>query len=65
MDNNILTNIMINLLDRITYNSILLNNKHRKKYVKLNTTPKFFDLPIIVLSVFSASFNSLNVINSN
>ena len=65
MDNNIWTNPIINLLERIKYNSVLLYNKHRRKYVKLNTTSKFFDLPIIVLSVFSASFTSLNAIDSN
>ena len=55
---------LINLLHRIRFNSIALNKKHIKRYKYFNSTQKYFDIPIIVFSVFSASFTSLDVINS-
>jgi len=63
MDNNTWTDTIINLLQRIKYNSMLLHHKHRHRYMKYRTISKYFDLPIIVMSVFSSSFPSLNVIS--
>ena len=55
---------IINILQRIRMNSISLNKKHISKYIYYNSLTRFFDIPIIVFSVFSASFTSLAVINS-
>ena len=62
MDNDIWTDTII-LLQRMKYNSMLLHHKHRHRYMKYRTISKYFDLPIIVMSVFSSSFPSLNVIS--
>ena len=64
MDNSGWGDELINLLHRIRINSIALNKKHIKRYKYFNSTQKYFDIPIIVFSVFSASFTSLSVINS-
>ena len=53
-DNNI-----IEVLERIRFNSIALNKKHTLQYLQFNQLSKWFDLPIIICSVFSASFQSL------
>ena len=42
-----------------------LNKKHIKRYIYYNSISKYFDIPIIVFSVFSASFTSLDVIESS
>ena len=60
--NNIWTDTIIYLLQWIKYNSMLLHHKHRHRYMKYRSISKYFDLPIIVMSVFS-SFPSLNVIS--
>ena len=46
-------------------NSVALNKKHIKRYIYYNSISKYFDIPIIVFSVFSASFTSLDVIESS
>jgi len=55
---------LINILHRIRMNSIALNKKHISRYIYYNSLGRLFDIPIIVFSVFSASFTSLDVINS-
>jgi hypothetical protein len=55
---------IVNILQRIRVNSISLNKKHISKYIYYNSLTRYFDIPIIVFSVFSASFTSLAVINS-
>lgn len=55
---------LVNILQRIRVNSILLNKKHISRFIYYNSLSRFFDIPIIVFSVFSASFTSLDVINS-
>ena len=57
-DNNI-----IDILERIRYNSVQLNTKHTHQYLSYSRLLKWFDLPIIVCSVFSSSFGSLNAVN--
>ncbi len=64
MNNNWTDNI-INILQRIRMNSVALNKKHIKRYIYYNSISKYFDIPIIVFSVFSASFTSLDVIESS
>jgi hypothetical protein len=64
MDNLGWSDEIINILQRIRMNSISLNKKHISKYIYYNSLTRFFDIPIIVFSVFSASFTSLDVINS-
>jgi len=43
-------------------NAVQLNKKHTQRYVYFNSIAKYFDIPIIVLSVFSSSFTALGVI---
>jgi hypothetical protein len=64
MDNLGWTDEIINILQRIRMNSIALNKKHIVRYIYYNSCSRWFDIPIIVFSVFSASFTSLDVINS-
>lgn len=52
----------INILQRIRMNSVQLNKKHTQRYIYFNSIAKYFDIPIIVLSVFSSSFTALGVI---
>ena len=47
------------LLDKIRINSYTLSEKHRKRFIKFTSLSKYFDIPIIVCSVFSSSFSSL------
>jgi hypothetical protein len=54
---------IINILERIRMNSIQLNKKHQQRYIMFNSVQKYFDLPIIIFSVFSSSFTSLDVID--
>jgi len=55
---------LVNILQRIRVNSISLNKKHISRFIYYNSLGRLFDIPIIVFSVFSASFTSLDVINS-
>ena len=57
------TNDIINILERIRYNSVQLNTKHTHQYLAYSHLLKWFDLPIIISSVMSSSFSSLGVIN--
>jgi hypothetical protein len=52
-------NEIISLLDKIRINSYTLSEKHRRRFVKFTSLSKYFDLPVIVCSVFSSSFGSL------
>jgi hypothetical protein len=56
------TEDIINILQRIRLNSVQLNKKHINRYIYFNSTQKYFDIPIIIFSVFSSSFTSLDVI---
>lgn len=57
------TENIINILERIRFNSTQLNKKHSEQYKAFNNLTRYFDLPIIFCSVFSASFQSLGAIN--
>jgi len=39
-----------NLLENIRLNCVVLNKEHKKRYIKLKNTLKWFRIPIIVLS---------------
>ena len=54
---------IINILQRIKFNSVQLNKKHTEAYKSFQTMSRYFDLPVIVLSVFSSSFQSLGAID--
>jgi len=56
---------IINILEKIRKNSYALSTKHRRRYIKFKKLSKWFDLPILITSVFSSSFSSLNIIDQN
>jgi hypothetical protein len=64
MDNLGWSDEIINILQRIRVNSVALNKKHIARYIYYNSCSRYFDIPIIVFSVFSSSFTSLNVIET-
>jgi hypothetical protein len=53
------------MLDKIRINSIYMSEKHRVRFVEFKEMSKYFDLPIIICSVFSSSFGSLNSVPSS
>jgi hypothetical protein len=55
---------LTNVLEKIRLNSIFLSEKHRARYQEYTFFSKWFDLPTIILSVFSSSFISLNAVPS-
>jgi hypothetical protein len=56
---------IITLLDKIRINSYTLSEKHRRRFIKFSGYTKWFDLPVIVCSVFSSSFASLGSVPSD
>jgi hypothetical protein len=54
---------IVDVLQKIRKNSYSLHRKHTKRYIEYKALSRYFDLPVIVLSVFSSSFSSLNVID--
>jgi len=54
---------IVDVLQKIRKNAYSLHRKHTKRYIEYKWLSKWFDLPTIVLSVFSSSFSSLNVID--
>jgi len=62
MSNNTWNNEVMEILEKLRKNSLSMYNKHRHRYLEYNSLTKYFDLPIIVCSVFGASFSSLNSI---
>ena len=46
-----------NLLDKIRLNCIMLASKHIKNHLYYLNCPKYFEIPVIILSVFSGSFS--------
>jgi len=53
---------IIDILERIRFNSIKLNEKHTQRYLALKQQLILYDLPIICFSIFSASFSNLGVV---
>ena len=45
------------LLEKIRINSVILAEIHRKSFYKYKTISKYFDIPIIIISVLSSSFS--------
>lgn len=46
----------LKILNKIRLNSIFLSEKHRRKFFLYKSVNNYFDIPIIVLSVFASSF---------
>ena len=57
--NNWNDNVM-GILDKIRRNSYAMSEKHRRRFLEFSSMSKYFDLPVIVCSVFSSSFSGLN-----
>lgn len=58
------TEDVVEVLHKIRRNSYYLSNKHRIRYINYKAVSRYFDLPVIITSVFSSSFTSLNITNS-
>jgi hypothetical protein len=56
---------IIDLLKKIRINSYLLSVKHRDRYNEYKECSKYFDLPVIILSIFSSTFISFNGISTS
>ena len=63
MDSN-WNNELVNILDKIRINSLYLSERHRRRFIEFKSFSKWFDLPVIVCSVFSSSFGSLGSVPS-
>jgi len=55
---------VMDILDKIRINSYTLSEKHRKRFIEYSGMAKYFDLPVIICSVFSSSFSSLGTVPS-
>lgn len=62
MDTNTWNTELVTLLDKIRLNAYVMSEKHRKRFIMFTSWSKYFDLPIIICSVFSSSFSSLGTI---
>ena len=62
MDTNRWNTELVTLLDKIRLNAYVMSEKHRKRFIMFTSWSKYFDLPIIICSVFSSSFSSLGTI---
>lgn len=58
MDNTWNESVM-GILDKIRRNAYAMSEKHRKRFIEYSSMSKYFDLPVIVCSVFSSSFSGL------
>ena len=56
---------LISILNKIRLNSIFLSEKHRKRFLEYKSISKYFDLPVIIFSVFSSSFGSISAVPQN
>ena len=54
--NNIWSDTEYKILENVRINSVNLSEYHRKRYYHFKSFAKYFDLPILFLSSFSASF---------
>ena len=57
------SNDIIEILKKIRINSYLLSVKHRQRYNEFKDCSKYFDLPTIILSIFSSTFISFEGIS--
>lgn len=46
----------VDILEKVRKNSIMLSEYHRKRFYHYKGFSKYFDLPILVLSIFGSSF---------
>ena len=56
---------LIGVLEKIRLNSIHLSEKHRTRFLEYKSLSKYFDLPVIICSVFSSSFGSISAVPTN
>mgnify|MGYP001200700084 CR=1 FL=1 len=54
--NNVWSDTEYKILENVRINSVNLSEYHRKRYYHFKSYAKYFDLPILFLSSFSASF---------
>jgi hypothetical protein len=52
------TDDVIAILKKIRINSYLMSVKHKNRYIEFKEYSRYFDLPVIVLSIFSSTFIS-------
>jgi hypothetical protein len=45
------------LLEKVRLNSIMLASKHIKNHLYYSNCSKYFEIPVIIISVFSGSFS--------
>ena len=45
------------LLEKMRRNAVILSNRHRKNFYEYKGFSKYFDIPIIIVSVFGSSFS--------
>ena len=58
MDNNCNWSIEIeDILEKMRINSIILSNRHRRIFYEYKSYTKYFDIPVIIISVFGSSFS--------
>jgi len=57
MDENQFTSDIENILENIRLNSIVLSKEHKKRYVFLKNTLKYYRIPVILLSGFNSVFS--------
>jgi hypothetical protein len=52
------TDDVIEMLKKLRINSYLMSVKHKNRYIEFKECSRYFDLPVIVLSIFSSTFIS-------
>jgi hypothetical protein len=52
------TDDVIEMLKKLRINSYLMSVKHKNRYIEFKEYSRYFDLPVIVLSIFSSTFIS-------
>ena len=57
MDSNIWSDEVNNILDKIRLNAIELSTRHRNNFHEFKSYSKYFDIPVIVVSVLSSSIS--------
>lgn len=58
------SNDIIEILKKIRINSYLMSVKHKQRYNEFKDCSKYFDLPTIILSIFSSTFISFQGIST-
>jgi hypothetical protein len=53
---------LVSILEKIRLNSVSMSERHRARSDELNQMTKYFEIPTIICSIFSSSFQSLGAI---